>query len=50
MMAGPPSGACGTPDAIAHAAVYLASDESGFVHGSVLAVDGGRAVDCIVHK
>jgi NAD(P)-dependent dehydrogenase (short-subunit alcohol dehydrogenase family) len=43
MMAGTPSGGGGTPDAIAHAAVYLASDESGFVHGSVLDVDGGRA-------
>ena len=32
----------GTPDAIAHAAVYLASDEAAFVHGTVIDVDGGR--------
>ena len=32
----------GTPDQIAHAAVYLASDEASYVHGVVLDVDGGR--------
>ena len=37
-----PDGASGTPDAIAHAAVYLASDEAAFVHGTVIDVDGGR--------
>ena len=42
MMAGTPYGRIGTPDAIAHAAVYLASDESAFIHGTVLDVDGGR--------
>lgn len=42
MMLGTPAGRVGTPDAIAHAAVYLASDESAFVHGTVLDVDGGR--------
>jgi NAD(P)-dependent dehydrogenase (short-subunit alcohol dehydrogenase family) len=42
MMRGTPSGASGTPDAIAHAAVYLASDEATFVHGTVVDVDGGR--------
>lgn len=30
------------PDAIAHAAVYLASDEARFVHGTVIDADGGR--------
>ena len=39
-MAGTPAGATGTPDAVAHAAVYLASDEAAFVHGTVLDVDG----------
>jgi NAD(P)-dependent dehydrogenase (short-subunit alcohol dehydrogenase family) len=42
MMAGTPYGRIGTPDAIAHAAVYLASDESAFIHGTVLDVGGGR--------
>jgi NAD(P)-dependent dehydrogenase (short-subunit alcohol dehydrogenase family) len=42
MMRGTPAGTVGTPDAIANAAVYLASDEAAFVHGTVLDVDGGR--------
>jgi NAD(P)-dependent dehydrogenase (short-subunit alcohol dehydrogenase family) len=42
MMRGTPAGASGRPDAIAHAAVYLASDEATFVHGTVVDVDGGR--------
>jgi NAD(P)-dependent dehydrogenase (short-subunit alcohol dehydrogenase family) len=42
MMRGTPAGRSGRPDAIASAAVYLASDESSFVHGSVLDIDGGR--------
>jgi NAD(P)-dependent dehydrogenase (short-subunit alcohol dehydrogenase family) len=42
MMRGTPAGSSGTPDAIAHAAVYLASDEAKFVHGTVIDVDGGR--------
>jgi NAD(P)-dependent dehydrogenase (short-subunit alcohol dehydrogenase family) len=52
MMRGTPAGGSGTPDAIAHAAVYLASDEATFVHGTVIDVDGGRtgvavvALDC----
>jgi NAD(P)-dependent dehydrogenase (short-subunit alcohol dehydrogenase family) len=41
-MRGTPHGSSGTPDAIAHAAVYLASDEARFVQGTVLDVDGGR--------
>src|SRR5580692_5827801 len=42
MMKGTPAGRMGTPGAIANAAVYLAGDESSFVHGIVLDVDGGR--------
>ena len=42
MMRGTPAGAVGTPDAVAHAAVYLAGDEARFVHGTVIDVDGGR--------
>jgi NAD(P)-dependent dehydrogenase (short-subunit alcohol dehydrogenase family) len=49
MMRGTPHGASGTPDAIAHAAVYLASDEAAFVHGTVLDVDGGRVAVAVVH-
>ena len=42
LMRGTPAGRSGTPEAIAHAAVYLASEESAFVHGTVIDVDGGR--------
>ncbi|MEV6181746.1 SDR family NAD(P)-dependent oxidoreductase [Streptomyces sp. NPDC052016] len=42
MMKGTPAGDVGTPDAIAHAAVWLAGDEAAFVHGTVVDVDGGR--------
>jgi NAD(P)-dependent dehydrogenase (short-subunit alcohol dehydrogenase family) len=41
-MRGTPAGNGGTPEAVAHAAVYLASDEAMFVHGTVIDVDGGR--------
>jgi NAD(P)-dependent dehydrogenase (short-subunit alcohol dehydrogenase family) len=33
----------GTPDEIAAVAVFLASDDSSFVNGHVLTVDGGFA-------
>jgi NAD(P)-dependent dehydrogenase (short-subunit alcohol dehydrogenase family) len=36
-----PIGRLGRPDEIAHLALYLASDEAGFVHGSVVSIDGG---------
>lgn len=36
-----PIGRLGTPHDIALAYVYLASDESDFVHGTVLSIDGG---------
>lgn len=42
VMAGTPAGGSGRPEDIAHAAVYLASDEARFVHGAVFHVDGGR--------
>jgi NAD(P)-dependent dehydrogenase (short-subunit alcohol dehydrogenase family) len=42
MMRGTPAGRSGTPEAVAQAAVYLAGDESMFVHGTVIDVDGGR--------
>jgi NAD(P)-dependent dehydrogenase (short-subunit alcohol dehydrogenase family) len=48
MMRGTPAGGSGTPDAIAHAAVYLASDEALFVHGTVIDVDGGRTGVAVV--
>ena len=36
-----PIGRLGRPDEIAAMALYLASDEAGFVNGSVLTIDGG---------
>ena len=42
LMRGTPAGHSGRPDAVVHAAVYLASDEAAFVHGAVIDVDGGR--------
>src|SRR5258708_5288556 len=43
MIGGRPAGDSGAPAAIAPAAVYLGSDESTFVQGTVIDVDGGRA-------
>jgi NAD(P)-dependent dehydrogenase (short-subunit alcohol dehydrogenase family) len=37
-----PSGRPGSPEEIASAIVYLASDAASFVHGALLPVDGGR--------
>ncbi len=48
MMKGTPAGGMGTPDAIAHAAVWLASDEAAFVHGTVVDVDGGRTSVAVI--
>lgn len=36
-----PLGRAGQPEDIAHAAIYLASDEASYVTGIVLPVDGG---------
>ena len=40
--AGGPAGRVGTPQEIAAAIAFLASDEASFVHGALLPVDGGR--------
>jgi NAD(P)-dependent dehydrogenase (short-subunit alcohol dehydrogenase family) len=50
MMNGTPAGRMGKPQEIAHAAVYLASDESAFVHGIVLDVDGGRTGVAVIAR
>jgi NAD(P)-dependent dehydrogenase (short-subunit alcohol dehydrogenase family) len=50
MMRGTPAGGSGTPDAIAHAAVYLASDEAMFVHGTVIDIDGGRVGVAVIAR
>jgi NAD(P)-dependent dehydrogenase (short-subunit alcohol dehydrogenase family) len=42
MMTGTPYGSIGMPEAIGRAAVYLASDDSAFIHATTLDVDGGR--------
>lgn len=39
-----PLGRTGTPEDMAEAVAYLASDKAGFVTGQVLAVDGGLAI------
>ena len=36
-----PVGRMGRPEEIASLALYLASDEAAFTHGSVIAIDGG---------
>jgi NAD(P)-dependent dehydrogenase (short-subunit alcohol dehydrogenase family) len=50
MMNGTPAGAPGSPEAIAQAAVYLASDDASFVHGITLDVDGGRQYVAVIAK
>jgi NAD(P)-dependent dehydrogenase (short-subunit alcohol dehydrogenase family) len=41
IMAKIPLGRVGTPEDVAHAALFLASDESSWITGSSLMVDGG---------
>jgi len=43
MMATTPLGRLVTPDAVARAAAFLASDDAADIHGTVLDVDGGRS-------
>jgi NAD(P)-dependent dehydrogenase (short-subunit alcohol dehydrogenase family) len=38
-----PAGRPATPDEIAEAIVFLATDRASFIHGAKLAVDGGRS-------
>jgi NAD(P)-dependent dehydrogenase (short-subunit alcohol dehydrogenase family) len=44
LIAAQPGKRAGSPDDIAHAAAFLASDEAGFITGQVLHVDGGRSI------
>lgn len=50
LMAGTPAGTVGSPEYVAQAAVYLASDESSFVHATVIDVDGGRTGVAVVAR
>jgi NAD(P)-dependent dehydrogenase (short-subunit alcohol dehydrogenase family) len=50
MMRGTPAGRSGRADAVASAAVYLASDEAAFVHGTVVDVDGGRVGVAVIGR
>ena len=44
LLAGIPAGAMGTPDDIAAATLYLATEEAGYVTGQTLHVNGGMAM------
>jgi NAD(P)-dependent dehydrogenase (short-subunit alcohol dehydrogenase family) len=48
MMKGTPAGRPGPASAVAEAAVYLASADAAFVHGTILDVDGGRTSVAVV--
>lgn len=39
-----PLGSFGKPEDVAHLAVFLASDQAGYITGQVIAVDGGMAI------
>jgi NAD(P)-dependent dehydrogenase (short-subunit alcohol dehydrogenase family) len=38
-----PAGRLGKPEEVAHCAVFLASDESSYINGHALVVDGGMS-------
>ena len=40
-----PIGKIGKPENIAHAAVFLASDEASYITGQTITVDGGRVIN-----
>jgi 3-oxoacyl-[acyl-carrier protein] reductase len=44
MISHTPLGRLGTPEDVAHAYLFLASEEAGFINGAVLTVDGGLVV------
>ena len=44
MLAAIPAGRAGTPEDVAAAVAFLASDEAAYITGQVLCVDGGMAV------
>jgi NAD(P)-dependent dehydrogenase (short-subunit alcohol dehydrogenase family) len=48
MMRGTPAGRPGPAEAVANAAVFLASEEAAFVHGTILDVDGGRTSVAVI--
>ena len=50
MMRGTPAGRPGPAEAVANAAVFLASDEAAFVHGTILDVDGGRTSVAVIQR
>lgn len=39
-----PAGRPGSPEEVAHAAVFLASDEASYINGQLLVVDGGNTI------
>lgn len=48
MMRGTPAGKPGPATAVADAAVFLASAEASFIHGTILDVDGGRTTVAVI--
>lgn len=44
MISGIPAGRIGKPEDIAKAVAFLASDDASYVHGQVIAVDGGMTM------